>query len=142
VALVVGCAGDPQGIDGQMERLRRAGARVTRSLAAAVGYAAAAISQAREAADGAGRAAPETAQPPTAAAVGAERPAAVATGDRGDTPPVPLTALAPPAVINVGPDHFAASVAAQGAAVAQVDWRPPAGGDERLASILERMKTR
>ena len=82
VALVVGCAGDPQGIDGQMERLRRAGARVTRSLAAAVGYAAAAISQAREAADGEGRAAAEAAQPPTAVAVGAER-----SGRGGDRRP-------------------------------------------------------
>jgi FdrA protein len=53
--------------------------------------------------------------------------------------PVPLAALSPPlAAINVGLPSFAAALAAQGAGVVHVDWRPPAGGDERLARILER----
>lgn len=55
-------------------------------------------------------------------------------------PPVPLSALAPPTVINVGLAAFAAAVADQGGEAVQVDWRPPAGGDERLAGILARMK--
>jgi FdrA protein len=29
---------------------------------------------------------------------------------------------------------------AQDAAVVQVDWRPPAGGDEKLMALLERMR--
>ncbi len=39
-------------------------------------------------------------------------------------------------VVNVGLDLFAESVRAQGAPVAEVDWRPPAGGDEELVRIL------
>ncbi len=64
----------------------------------------------------------------------AEPPAAVG-------PPVPLEALtAPPAVINVGLESFAASLARQGAEVVHVEWQPPAGGDARLLAILEKMK--
>ncbi len=55
--------------------------------------------------------------------------------------PVSLSVLqAPLAAINVGLESFAASLRAQGAAVSQVDWRPPAGGNEQLMAILERMK--
>ncbi len=54
---------------------------------------------------------------------------------------VPLHALEGPlAAINVGLESFSASLQAQGARAVQVDWRPPAGGDERLMGILERMK--
>ncbi len=56
--------------------------------------------------------------------------------------PVPLEALAPPAAINVGLESFYASRVGQGARAIHVDWRPPAGGDERLQAILERMKDR
>lgn len=55
--------------------------------------------------------------------------------------PVPLAALAPPfAAVNVGLPSFAAALAAQEVEVLHVDWRPPAGGDERLARILERSR--
>ena len=54
---------------------------------------------------------------------------------------VPLEAVQGPlAAINIGLESFHASLLAQGAASVQVDWRPPAGGDERLAGILARMK--
>jgi FdrA protein len=57
--------------------------------------------------------------------------------------PVPFAALAAPvAAVNVGLEAFYTSLLAQGARAAQVDWRPPAGGDERLARILQRMKGR
>jgi FdrA protein len=46
----------------------------------------------------------------------------------------------PLAAINVGLESFTESLIAQDAPVVQVDWRPPAGGDERLMAILERMK--
>lgn len=57
--------------------------------------------------------------------------------------PVPLSVLhAPLAAVNVGLESFCDSLLAQGAAAVQVEWRPPAGGDERLAGILARMKGR
>ena len=56
-------------------------------------------------------------------------------------PPVDLAVLHEPlAAINVGVEAFAASLTAQGAPVVQVDWRPPAGGNERLAALLTKMK--
>ncbi len=57
--------------------------------------------------------------------------------------PVPLEDLAAPLVaINVGVETFCDSLLAQGISAMHVDWRPPAGGDERLAGILRRMKAR
>jgi FdrA protein len=57
------------------------------------------------------------------------------------TTPVPLEAVqAPIAAVNVGLESFHDSLLAQGAASVHVDWRPPAGGNERLAGILARMK--
>lgn len=47
---------------------------------------------------------------------------------------------APLAAVNVGLESFHASLLAQGAASVQVDWRPPAGGNEKLAGLLARMK--
>ena len=57
----------------------------------------------------------------------------------------PLVALdrftqAPLAAINVGLESFYASLKSQGANAVQVDWRPPAGGNEKLAAILAKMK--
>ena len=55
--------------------------------------------------------------------------------------PVDLALLQQPlAAINVGLESFTASLTNQGAPVIQVEWRPPAGGNERLAGILARMK--
>ncbi|MBF8255919.1 MAG: bacterial FdrA family protein [Anaerolineales bacterium] len=54
--------------------------------------------------------------------------------------PVPLESFASPAAINVGLETFFDSLVAQGAAALHVDWRPPAGGDERLMGILAKMK--
>lgn len=57
--------------------------------------------------------------------------------------PVALDALhAPLAAINVGLESFADSLTAQGASVVHVEWRPPAGGNEKLMGILARMKQR
>ena len=44
------------------------------------------------------------------------------------------------AAVNVGLESFYDSLKEQGAEVVQVDWRPPAGGNEKLMSILARMK--
>jgi FdrA protein len=55
--------------------------------------------------------------------------------------PVALETLSQPmAAINVGLDSFYASLVGQGARAVHVDWRPPAGGNEKLAAILARMK--
>jgi hypothetical protein len=42
-------------------------------------------------------------------------------------------------VINIGLESFAEDLRAQGIAVIQLDWRPPAGGNARLASLLADM---
>ena len=42
--------------------------------------------------------------------------------------------------INVGLESFAENLTAQDTPVVHVEWRPPAGGNEKLSSILERMK--
>jgi FdrA protein len=55
--------------------------------------------------------------------------------------PVDLAAIdAPLAAINVGLESFAGSLTSQQVPVVHVDWRPPAGGNEKLMGILERMK--
>jgi len=46
----------------------------------------------------------------------------------------------PLAGINVGLESFTESLKEQGAAAIQVDWRPPASGNEKLAALLARMK--
>lgn len=46
----------------------------------------------------------------------------------------------PVAAINVGLESFYDSLVSQGAQAIHVDWRPPAGGNEKLASLLARMK--
>ena len=47
-----------------------------------------------------------------------------------------------PSVVSIGLDIFAADLASLGVPVVQVDWRPPAGGDERLARMLARLDER
>ncbi|MBI3129585.1 MAG: fdrA domain protein [Candidatus Tectomicrobia bacterium] len=40
-------------------------------------------------------------------------------------------------VVNLGLELFAEELRAEGAEVVHVDWRPPAGGNPRLARLLE-----
>ncbi len=47
----------------------------------------------------------------------------------------------PVAAINVGLESFYDSLREQGAEAVHVDWKPPAGGDERLQAILQKMKS-
>jgi FdrA protein len=111
VAALVGTDRDPQGCDAQVERLQAAGARVETSHEAAV-----------RCAGGLARALDPRPRPVS-------------------LPPVDLALLREPvSAVNVGLESFAGGLAAQGASVVQVDWRPPAGGNERLMGILERMK--
>jgi FdrA protein len=116
VAVVTGTEEDPQDMKGQVQQLEQAGVRVFASNDAAARYAG------RVAAD----LDPDTAIIP-----------------RGAQPEVNLSALTDRlSGINVGLESFTESLAAQGAGAVQVDWRPPASGDERLMAILERMKSR
>ncbi len=50
--------------------------------------------------------------------------------------------LAAPRVVNVGLPLFADELAKIGVPVVGVDWRPPAGGDARLAALLARLEPR
>jgi FdrA protein len=45
-----------------------------------------------------------------------------------------------PRVVNVGLEMFAANLAARGAPVVHVEWSPPAGGDARLAGLLDKLR--
>ncbi len=56
-------------------------------------------------------------------------------------PAVDLADLQPPvAALNVGLESFYDSLVAQGADAVHVDWRPPAGGNEKLQALLRKMK--
>jgi len=117
VAVVVGTDEDPQDMAAQVEQLEAAGALVETSNDAAIRYVGHLLQ----------------AMPPQQA----ESPVGELRGQK----PVSLSVLqAPLAAINIGLESFAASLRAQGAAVSQVDWRPPAGGNEQLMAILERMR--
>jgi FdrA protein len=57
-------------------------------------------------------------------------------------PAVALESIAAPvAAVNVGVEIFFESLVAQGAKAVHVDWRPPAGGDDKLMAILEKMRS-
>lgn len=43
-------------------------------------------------------------------------------------------------VINIGIEAFAEDLRAEGIEVIHVDWRPPTGGDARLAALLARLE--
>jgi len=45
----------------------------------------------------------------------------------------------PLVVINLGLTGFAASLEKQEVEVIQVDWIPPAGGDEEMVDLLEKL---
>jgi FdrA protein len=121
VVVMVGTDQDPQGLDDQRVRLEGAGARVFVDVSEGFAY--------------------------TAARLGLPAPAAVSsegtparTGTEGAPATAPDTLAAPFAALNVGLDSFYESLVEQGAEAIQLDWRPPAGGNERLMALLERMR--
>lgn len=158
VSVVVGTDEDPQDLADQADRLRAAGARVFRDTVEAVRYAAERLGSTEEAVryaaersgsteesagdvatrNAGGVADVESAIPD---APGTASETAGDTASPADFPDVPLHALsAPGPVINVGVEAFYESLLDQGADAVHVDWRPPAGGNERLMALLERMK--
>jgi len=111
LAVVVGTDEDPQGLDMQVSQLEEAGAKVWTSNEAAARY------------------------------VGRLLQALLPEPEIHERTPVDLSVLKDPlSAINVGLESFAESLSAQDASVIHVDWRPPAGGNQELMSILERMK--
>jgi FdrA protein len=115
VAVVVGTDEDPQGLDNQIEQLKAAGAWVDTRNDIAVRYA--------------GRLVQALSQP--------AQTTKPVTGK-----PVNLEIMKQPiAAINAGLESFAESIRDQDATAIHVDWRPPASGNEKLASILQRMKS-
>lgn len=157
IVALVGTDEDPQDRAAQEKRLREAGARVHRGLDAALADCAAWLA-AGETATGADSrpspAAPEAAAvAPTRSATSTLTAPAAPTFNTFATPLTPtsraaaaanaLADLQPPlAALNVGLESFAESLAAQGAQVLAVDWRPPAAGNEAMAALLERLRGR
>jgi hypothetical protein len=45
----------------------------------------------------------------------------------------------PLVVINLGVQMLSENLEAQGAEVVQVDWTPPAGGDEEMLDLLDQL---
>ncbi|HLJ60399.1 MAG TPA: acyl-CoA synthetase FdrA [bacterium] len=60
--------------------------------------------------------------------------------DGRDPHPEDALLAGPPRVVNVGLEIFAKSLRAQGVAVLELDWRPPAGGDRDMIALLERLE--
>ncbi len=110
VAVVTGTDQDPQNLSLQMQQLQSAGARVETSNEAAARY------------------------------VGQLIRALNPMPNVQSLKPVDTSVLGSLSAINVGLESFAESLTAQGAPVIHVDWKPAAGGNEKLMAILERMK--
>jgi succinyl-CoA synthetase alpha subunit len=138
IASVIGTDGDTQGRAGQVEALRSAGVLVMPSNAQA----------ARLAARIAGRLTTQEIRTGTAQRPSSQRPAvSVAVPARHPArdeaaPPSVALPTQPLGVINLGLESFARTLHARGVPVVQVDWRPPAGGDGRLAAALDALHTR
>ena len=130
IAHVCGALDDPQGFELQCQVLRDRGMILADSNAQAVRLAAAVLGTHVQ---------DSTARP---LAVGREGTHVLHDQLVSSAIPTRLPALfaAGPRVINLGLELFATQLAAYGVPVVHVDWRPPAGGDTRLASLLERLR--
>jgi FdrA protein len=114
VAVVTGTDEDPQNLNSQISQLKAVGTWVSTSNEEMVRYAGQILSGLNKAA-----------QPETTLAM----------------KPVDLAVLQNPLeAINIGLESFSENLKVQGVPVVQVDWRPPAGGNEKLMGILARMK--
>ena len=114
VALVSGTDEDPQGMDEQIKLLEEAGAIVETSNDAAARY----VGGLLQAIEG-----------------------SLVSKDKAEVQEVDLETLKQPlAAINVGLESFSESLIDQDAKVVHMDWKPVAGGNERLAGILSRIK--
>jgi FdrA protein len=116
IAVVSGTDEDPQDMQSQIEKLKQAGASVETSNDDAARYAGRLV---------------------RALSLKHDLPE---KGQILDVDPAVLNQ--PLAAINVGLESFTESLLAQGSKAIQMDWRPPAGGDQKMMDILERMKSK
>jgi FdrA protein len=114
VAVVTGTDEDPQNLNWQIEQLKAVGTWVSTSNEEMVRYAGQILR-------GLNKDVQETTAP--------------------TMKPIDLTVLQNPLeAINIGLESFCENLKVQGVPAIQVDWRPPAGGNEKLMGILARMK--
>jgi len=111
VASVCGTSGDFQGYDEQRRKLRDAGVTVLPNNASAVRHALSLI-----------------AEPPRPSPAAENEPAPHRIGALLENGPT---------VLNIGLRSFAETLHAAGVRTVQYDWSPVAGGDPRLASLLQ-----
>ncbi len=131
IAAVIGTEDDPQNLATQVQRLKDAGARVVTDHAAAVRGVAETVLALNPAA---------RQQPGRSEGRENER---LERTEIEDSIRVDAAVLEKPfAAVNVGLESFYASLKQQDVPAIQVDWRPPAGGDEKLMAILERLKSK
>jgi FdrA protein len=131
IALIVGTEEDPQEIESQTQRLEDAGAAVVTTVEQAVRFV-----EWQEPEMEATTPIPPRSSAPSLPRTGAETGSTLRSG-----PAVAASAFDPPlAAINIGLESFHTSLVSQGAASVQVDWRPPAGGNERLGGILDQLR--
>ncbi len=130
VGAVCGTDSDPQRLSAQEEKLRELGVVVMPSNAQAARLAG------LIALNAAGKALPSIAGANAQEAATAQGGAAAAPPEGDGASSLFDRELR---VINVGLEHFGDSLRLQGVAVEQVQWKPPAGGDTRLAALLWKM---
>ncbi len=131
IAHVCGAPQDPQGFESQCKILHNQGIILADSNAQAVGLAAAALGVQVQA---------SAVQPLAAGQDGRTIPPHDQLSSVTMPARLPALFAAGPRIINVGLELFATQLAAHGVPVVHVDWRPPAGGNTRLASLLERLR--
>ena len=120
IVIIVGTDGDPQGVNVQVEKFENAGAKVFRSVTQAIEHIA-----------------------------NSTHRQSLFPGNQSTNQPIPN--LQSPisldilhsslAAINVGLESFHKSLLEQGAQAVHVDWRPPAGGNEKMMSILAKLQS-
>jgi FdrA protein len=112
VVVATGTDKDPQNLDNQIEQMRDGGAWVSSSNEEVIRYAGSILRALNEKAE-----------------------------DEYVFTPVDLETMDKELqAINVGLESFAEDLVKQEVPVVHVEWKPPAGGNEKLAAILERMK--
>lgn len=129
IAVVIGTDEDPQDYASQVRRLADAGARVETDHAAAVRYASALV-----------QSLDKHSQPKSSTPSPRGKAELLIGNWISVTWPDPAIFDKPFSAINVGLESFYESLKQQGISAIHVDWRPPAGGNEKLMAILERLK--
>lgn len=131
IATVCGTQDDPQGYDQQCQVLRDNGIILAQSNAQAV----------RMAANLVGASATAESLVPNTQTVKQEPTTQIVDNSVAEVPAhLPGLLANGPRIINLGLELFATQLKACGVPVVHVDWRPPAGGDPRLVSLLERLR--